>query len=156
MKIVLLSLDTKNEDWAERALSIYLKKIKQFCQIEIISLNSPGLPRNQKDKRLTVERDKIFSWLRPEDYLILLDEKGRAYDSKQFAQKFERLLLNSVKRVVFLVGGPYGVDDLVKKKAAATISLGPMTMNHLLAKIVLMEQIYRAFTIIRGIPYHNE
>ncbi|MNT79848.1 Ribosomal RNA large subunit methyltransferase H [compost metagenome] len=86
---------------------------------------------------------------------MLFDERGSVFDSIQFSKKVENILGSSKKRAVFVIGGAFGVNESVRSRADLKVSFSPMVMNHLMAQAVGMEQIYRAFTIIKKIPYHN-
>ena len=104
-----------------------------------------------------IESEMFFKFIKPEDLVVLLDEKGKSFSSLQFAQWMEKEgLSQSYKRIIFIIGGAFGVSDEIKKRARMTLQMGPWTLNHLVAQTVLLEQIYRAFTIIKGLPYHNQ
>lgn len=133
----------------------YEEKIKRFCDFQIHRLKSPSLPRDEKAKKIQLESKMILEKIKKEDELILLDEKGKDLSSLTFSQKIHELTsLN--KTVYFLIGGAFGVHEDIKKRASRSISLSNLVMNHHVASIVFIEQLYRAFTIIKRIPYHNE
>ncbi|HRO66365.1 MAG TPA: 23S rRNA (pseudouridine(1915)-N(3))-methyltransferase RlmH, partial [Pseudobdellovibrionaceae bacterium] len=104
----------------------------------------------------TAESDLILEYLKSDDYVILFDEKGESLDSRGFARRLEQALGSSKKRLVFLIGGAFGVEEPVRKRADRILSLSPLTMNHVLAKTMAWEQIYRSFTILKNLPYHND
>jgi len=93
--------------------------------------------------------------LRDDDYVLLLDERGRQYRSTEFAQMLGELLAGRQRRIVFVIGGAYGVGEQLRQRANVHLSLGPMTLPHEIARLVLCEQLYRALTILRGEPYHH-
>ena len=106
----------------------------------------------QKEK----EGELILKTLQPGDYLVLLDEKGKEFTSVQFSAYMERKMHTVPKRLVFVVGGPYGFSDAVYKAAAEKISLSKMTFSHQMIRLIFIEQIYRAMTILSNEPYHHE
>jgi 23S rRNA (pseudouridine1915-N3)-methyltransferase len=106
----------------------------------------------QKEK----EGDLILKALQPGDYLVLLDEKGKEFTSVQFSTYIERKTHTVPKRLVFVVGGPYGFSDAVYKAAAEKISLSKMTFSHQMIRLIFIEQLYRAMTILNNEPYHHE
>ncbi|MCK6599953.1 MAG: 23S rRNA (pseudouridine(1915)-N(3))-methyltransferase RlmH [Bdellovibrionaceae bacterium] len=156
MKIILLNLNSASEDWSQKAVAFYEKKLSHFIDFSVISLKSENLNRQQKELRLKKEEEKIFNYLKADDYLVLFDEKGKNLTSLQLSKELNQILISGKKRIVFLIGGAFGVSDEVKKKAAFKISLSNLTFNHLIAEIVALEQIYRGFAILKNLPYHNE
>ena len=102
------------------------------------------------------EGELILNKLKTDDYLILLDERGRAMTSIDFAAYLEKLFQHSSKRIIFASGGAYGFAEEVRQRANATLSLSPMTFSHRLIRLLFLEQLYRAMTIIHKHPYHNE
>ncbi len=157
MKIVLLTITSNKEKWFQELKELYLKKINYFVSFEIEALKAPKMDRAQATEKKKKESEQLLKYLKPEDLVVLLDEGGKNWSSLQFAQWVEREgLSQSYKRIVFMVGGAYGVSDEVKMRAKVILQMGPWTLNHLVAQTVLLEQVYRAFTIIKGLPYHNQ
>jgi len=155
MKIVFLSIETQKEGWAEEAQSIYSEKIKRFSDFEILKIKSPSLARDNKEQKVQEEAKLILAKLKVDDYLVLFDEAGKVFDSITFARNFQKIQEANPKRIVFLIGGAFGVSEEIKKRANQKVSLSPMVMNHHVAMSMALEQVYRAFTIIKGISYHN-
>lgn len=155
MKFVLYNLATAKEDWAVEATEMYKKKISFFMPLEIQTLKAKKSAREDSEFKKNEESELILKNLSADDYVVLFDERGSVLDSIAFSKKIENILLTSKKRCVFIIGGAFGVNEDVRKRADFKVSLSPMVMNHLLAQIVSLEQIYRAFTIIKKIPYHN-
>lgn len=155
MKIYLLDFHTASEEWSERACSLYEKKIKALCDFEIKSIKPSKGTRADKESRLKDEGQAIERIILSNDYLIVFDEKGKTPDSLQFSKEIQKILSSGKQRAYFLIGGPFGVHADIKKRAQNIISLSSMTMNHLVAKTVALEQIYRALAIIKNLPYHN-
>jgi 23S rRNA (pseudouridine1915-N3)-methyltransferase len=155
MKIVLFNLATAKEAWADEAARLYVKKISHFNIFEIQNLKPKKSSRDESAQKKKDESELILSSLTSDDFVILFDERGKNFSSEEFSKKLEMILSSSKKRAVFIIGGAYGVSDEVRQRAQLVVSLSPMVMNHLLAQTVALEQIYRAFTILKKLPYHN-
>jgi len=157
MKIMLLTVGKTDESYLKEGIEKYVKRLKHYTKLSIIEIdelkNTKSLtPQQQKTK----EAELILKKILPLDHVILLDEKGMELSSMQFATYFEKKSLGSVSSLVFVVGGPYGFDQSVYERANEKLSLSTMTFSHQMIRLFFMEQLYRAFTIIKGEPYHNE
>ncbi|MES2768485.1 MAG: 23S rRNA (pseudouridine(1915)-N(3))-methyltransferase RlmH [Bdellovibrionota bacterium] len=155
MKVIFLYIESQKEDWALEAQSLYTEKIKRFSEFEIIKIKSPSIARDNKAHKIEEESKMILGKLKSDDYFILFDEEGKIFDSIAFAQNFKKIQESNPKRIVFLIGGAFGVSTEVKARANQKLSLSKMVMNHHVALTMALEQIYRTFTILKGIPYHN-
>jgi len=155
MKFVLYNLATAKEAWADEAARLYTQKISHFNSFEIQTLKPKKSSRDEAAQKKKEESDLILSSLSSDDYVILFDERGKTFNSIEFSKKIENVLSSSKKRAVFIIGGAYGVTDEVRSRAQLVVTLSPLVMNHILAQTVALEQIYRAFTIIKNLPYHN-
>ena len=155
MKIIFAHIESQKEDWAKDAQALYMEKIKRFSDFEILKIKSPSVARDNKEYKVEEESKLILNKLKSEDHLILFDEGGRLFDSVEFAKNLKKTQESNPKRIVFLIGGAFGVSEEIKSRANQKLSLSKMVMNHHVAMNVALEQIYRAFTIIKGIPYHN-
>ena len=155
MKFVLCNLATAKEPWADEAARLYTQKINHFNPFEIQTLKPKKSAREDSAVKKKEETELILASLTPGDFVVLFDERGKSLNSIEFSKKIESILMSSKKRSVFIIGGAYGVNDEVRSRADLQVSFSPMVMNHLLAQTVALEQIYRAFTIIKNIPYHN-
>ena len=115
--------------------------------------------RNRKtlseDQQKKAESFLLLQQLQPGDHVVLLDENGNHYTSVAFAENLEKLMASGSKRIVFVIGGPYGFAQEVYDKANAKMSLSPMTFSHQMVRLIFVEQLYRAFTILKGEPYHH-
>lgn len=147
----------KTEDtYLKDGIDKYLKRLKHYAKIEIGEItelkNTKALsPDQQKAK----EAELILKKLSAIDHVILLDEKGFELSSSQFAAYIDKKAIGSVANLVFIVGGPYGVDQSVYERANDKLSLSKMTFSHQMVRLFFVEQLYRAFTIIKGEPYHH-
>lgn len=155
MKFVLYNLATAKEAWADEATRLYTQKISHFNSFEVQTLKPKKSSRDEAAAKKREESESILASLSNDDYVVLFDERGKALNSIEFSKKIESILSSSKKRAVFIIGGAYGVSDEVRQRAQLVVTLSPMVMNHILAQTVALEQIYRAFTIIKNLPYHN-
>lgn len=114
-------------------------------------------PIRRRDQRgiIAEQTERLLRRLRPDDYVIVLDERGRHLTSEDFAQHFEQIIACRARRVVFIIGGAYGIGHNLHARADVVLSLSRLTLPHELARLVLCEQLYRAMTILRGEPYHH-
>lgn len=155
MKWILYDFKTAKEPWFEQAKEIYLKKIKPFATFEIHSLKTVSRDRDESEIKKKFEEKQLIEKISKDDYIILFDENGKKLDSIQFSKLIEQAMHSGKKRGVFVIGGAYGVSENVKTLSQQKICLSNMTMNHVVAETVFLEQFYRAHTILNRIPYHN-
>ncbi|MDE7465249.1 MAG: 23S rRNA (pseudouridine(1915)-N(3))-methyltransferase RlmH [Muribaculaceae bacterium] len=135
----------------------YTKRLKHYLPYRITPL--PDIRRGgslTEAQQKEAEGELILSRLQPSDYVVLLDERGREYSSMEFAGFMEKQMVAGRRRVVFVVGGPYGFSEAVYRRADSKLSLSKMTFNHEMVRLFFTEQLYRAMTILRGEPYHHE
>jgi|CXWJ01.1.fsa_nt_gi 23S rRNA (pseudouridine1915-N3)-methyltransferase len=131
----------------------YERRIGRFCPISFTEIKDSDNPEPELQQK--AEGEKILSALKPSDYLVLLDEKGKNFTSTGFAQKIESLQGKNIKNCVFVMGGAYGFGKAVYERANEKIALSQMTFTHQMVRVIFMEQLYRAFTIINKMPYHH-
>ncbi len=137
----------------------YLKRIKRYSSIEVVETKEgPSSLKMPRDEVLRNEGERIIKKLKAgngSDYLVALDEKGKSLSSRGFAEFIDRMMSGGKSRVSFIVGGAYGLHGSVTELCDMALSLSAMTLPHDLARLVLVEQVYRAFTIIKGEPYSH-
>lgn len=155
MKWALYDFKSAKEPWFDAAEEAYYKKISHFVKFEIIHLKTKNVDRDQADLKVKFEETVLLEKLSSDDYIIVFDEKGNQYDSTEFAKLVTKAEESAKKRCVLIIGGAFGLGEKLKQKAHVSISLSKMVMNHLVAETVVLEQFYRAQTIINRIPYHN-
>ena len=156
MKIKFFIFETKAAAWVQTARTEYLAKINPFIPIELVSLKSPSADRDAASVKTKREAEILLKLVSEKDLLVLFDEGGKSFArSEDLTQHLNRFLESGKSQLVFCIGGPYGFDQAVRDRADARWSLSGLTMNHWVAQITALEQLYRAFTIIKGIPYHN-
>jgi len=157
MKIALLQTGKTTEKHVAEGVEIYCARIRKFSGFEIITVPDLKNTRNMSPTdQKSAEGKKIIRLLGRDDYIVLLDEKGREFSSVEFARWIQKRLSGSAKRIVFIVGGPWGFSDEMLERADLKISLSKMTFPHQLVRLLFTEQLYRAFTIIRNEPYHHQ
>ena len=141
----------------EDGINIYVDRIKHYIKFEIIYIKDlkklKGMSETQFKK---AEGSEILNKINHGDYLILLDEKGKELSSLAFSSFIEKKIQSGIKRLVFAVGGAYGFSDEVYSHSNELISLSKMTFSHQIIRVIFLEQLYRAFSIIKGEPYHHE
>lgn len=157
MKITLIVTGKTDSKWLREGIELYGKRLKFYVPFEIRVLSDL-----KNAKNLTTEQQKVMEGkqmlpaLAGKDDIYLLDESGKMFSSVGFSQFIEKKMVSSCRELVFVVGGPYGFSPGIKSLAKGEISLSPMTFSHQMVRLLFVEQIYRAFTIIKGEPYHNE
>lgn len=157
MKIKLLLTDKTDQEYLKTGINEYIKRLKTYISLEIIVANTPkkwnALP---PEKRKEKEGDLLLAHIEKGDFCVLLDEKGKRFTSTDFANFLQQQMNRSVKSLLFIVGGPWGFASDVTKIADMKLSMSPMTFSHQMVRLFFLEQLYRAFTIIKNQPYHNK
>lgn len=157
MKGVLIVVGKTTDKRFEAIIQEYIERIRHYIPftIEVIPelKNTKGLSQDEQKKR---EGEQILKNLQAGDYIVLLDEHGSERTSMDFASWMQKKMAAGPKRLVFIVGGPYGFSDAIHQKGNEEISLSRMTLSHQMIRIFFVEQIYRAMTILNGEPYHHE
>ena len=157
MKITLLTVGKTDKDWVKQGLDIYTSRLKHY-----ISFSINEIPELKNVSALTKEQIKakegelILKFIKPADDVILLDEHGKEYTSTGFASLLQKKMAQEGRDRVFIIGGAYGFSEEVYKRSNSKISLSQMTFSHQMVRAIFAEQIYRAFTIMKGEPYHHE
>ncbi len=154
---MLLVIGKTDEAYLETGISKYISRIEHYAQFEIKVIpdikNRKTLSEAQQKKH---EGDLILAQFMPGDNIILLDENGKTFSSRGFSLWLERQMGTGCKRMVFVIGGPYGFSQDVYDRANVKISLSEMTLSHQMVRLVFAEQLYRAFTILKGESYHHD
>lgn len=157
MKVALLCIGSY-EDASHRSIAeSYINKIKKMSNFEVIPL-SLKKKYNAKDPKSKnkLESDLLLSNINKEDYVILLDEKGKQMRSLAFAEKLNQWSYAGHKRIVFVIGGAFGFGPDIYKRSNMELSMSTFTFNHQLARLVFLEQLYRGYSILNNLPFHNE
>lgn len=157
MKIALLQTGKSTDKNISEAVDLYSSRIKKYSVFEIITLPEIKNTRNMSvQEQKMKEGKKIIQLLSVDDYVILLDERGKELRTVEFSGWVEKLFILPKKRILFVIGGPWGFSDEVYSSADFMLSLSKMTFPHQLVRLLFLEQLYRVFTIIKGEPYHHE
>ena len=157
MKITLLVIGKTDASYISEGLEEYTKRLKHYVNFEI-----EVIPDIKKGKNLSVENQKnmegelILSRITSGKEMHLFDEKGKMFSSREFAAFLEKKMVSGLKELVLVIGGPYGFSSKVVDNAVSKISLSRLTFSHQMARLLCIEQIYRAFTILKGEPYHHD
>ena len=157
MNIELIVVGKTDSKEVEALVEMYSKRVNRYCRFSITTLADVRNTKNlsaAEQKRM--EGEAILRLVTDSDHLMLLDEHGLELRSIEFAELMQRRMSSGVKRLVYIIGGPYGFSDAVYQRANSKLSLSKMTFSHQMVRAIFAEQIYRAFTIMRGEPYHHE
>ncbi len=155
MKIELWMIGKTNDKFIEMGIDFYRNKLKHFEACDIVQFLDVKSIRDQNILKQK-EAEKFLEKIKSDDFVILLDERGSTFNSRQFADFIIHKQNLSIKKVIFIIGGAFGFDEKMYQRANAQISLSPMTFSHQLIRVIFLEQLYRAFAIIHNFPYHND
>lgn len=156
MKVVLWVVGKTSESYLDTGIALYRKRLERYLPFEMEVI--PDIRRGGKlpaEQLREQEGQAILGRLKKEDFLILLDEKGKTFGSEDFARFIEQQLGQPGNRLIFLVGGAYGFSPALYERADRLLSLSAMTFSHQMVRLFFLEQLYRAMTILRNEPYHN-
>ena len=156
MEIILINIGKNHEAWVESGIKNYLSRLVHYIKFNVIALNDTKSRLTNKSFQKDSEGNLILEQINKSDFVVLLDEKGKSFTSNDFASWIEKKMNTGVKRLVFVIGGPFGFSQKVYERANQLISLSSMTFTHDMAKLFFIEQCYRAMTIIRGESYHHD
>ena len=157
MRINLLCIGKTDDKKITELISYYIARLPKHWNFEMIEIPDAKNARNLSSDLLKKEETKLFfNHIENTDLVILLDEKGKEFTSREFAQKLNYYQNNSIKKVCFLIGGAYGFSDEMYNRANEKLSLSKMTFTHQMIRLFFVEQIYRADQILQGKPYHND
>ena len=156
MKLRLVWLGSNADAEFAEAIGRYFNRIKHFFPIEVVEVRPPrGGQRGSDASIMSAHSARLLAAIPEKGYTVVLDERGEMLDSLKFARWLERMTSSQPHGVNFVMGGDVGLDESIRKRADKVLSLSPMTLPHQLARVVLLEQIYRACTLMRNIHYHK-
>ena len=157
IRIVRTAKGTSAGGYLSKGIEEYTSRLKHYVPFEIQYIADAKNTKNlTESQQKAAEGRNILAALDTSDYVVLLDERGKQFTSMEFARYIEKKMATVQRRLVFVVGGPYGFSQAVRERADEQLSLSRMTFSHQLVRVVFLEQLYRALTIIRGEPYHHE
>lgn len=157
MKVILVLIGKTDEAYLDTGIGKYIDRLKHYIPFEM-----KVIPDLKNTKKLSEEQQKnkegelIMQQFQPGDEVILLDEGGKLLSSREFSVFMEQKMLRGIKRLVFVIGGPYGFSKDVYQKAVGKLSLSKMTFSHQMVRLIFTEQLYRAMTILKNQPYHHD
>lgn len=154
MKITLLCIGKTNEKYLQTGIELYQKRLKHYCTFALLIVKDVKVVRD-RHQLIADEGAAILRHIASEDTVVLLDEIGKPYTSEGFAAYIERHMVQSSRHLVFVIGGAFGFSEEVRQRANASLSLSTMTFSHQMIRLFFIEQLYRAYTIIRNEKYHN-
>lgn len=156
MKISLIVIGKTDEDYLRKGIEIFLKRIPHYIVFDMKII--PDI-KNSKNLSELVQKEKeselILKLINTSDELFLLDENGIQLSSFEFSSLLEKKMIAGTKKIVFVIGGPYGFSQSIYNRANYKLSLSKMTFSHQMVRLIFLEQLYRAFTILKGEPYHH-
>ena len=156
MKIEFWVIGKTDFDYLKEGIALYEKRLKHYVAYEMVVLADVKNPPLSMEALKTKEGEIILNKLQKDDFLILLDENGKQSTSVEFSQFLEKKQMDGTKRLIFQIGGAYGFSEAVYVRANHKMSLSKLTFSHQMVRLFFVEQLYRAFTIIKGEKYHNE
>lgn len=157
MNIELIVVGKTDSAEVESLIAMYAKRINRYCKFAMTTIADVRNTRNMAPSRQKqLEGEAILKNIVDGDFLVLMDERGAQYTSIEFSQWLQKRMLSGVKRLVLVIGGPYGFSEEVYARADQKISLSKMTFSHQIVRAIFAEQLYRAFSILHNEPYHHE
>lgn len=157
MKITMLAIGKTNDRYLIDGIEKYFQRLKHYVSFQLNEIpelkNTKSLSQDQQKAK---EATLLLKHISSTDYIVLLDEKGKEYTSVDFSAMLNKKMVGGVQQVVFIIGGPYGFDSSIYKRANEKLALSKMTFSHQMIRLFFIEQVYRAFTILKGEPYHHQ
>ena len=159
MKVKIVTVGKLKEKYLKDGIAEYSKRISRFATVEMVELADEKTPDRASDseneKILDLEGNRILSKIGDREFVVVLDIEGKTLSSEEFSKQLEQTSINGFSTLTFVIGGSLGLSPQVKNRANLSLSFGRLTLPHQLMRLVLVEQIYRAFTIQQGSPYHK-
>ncbi len=157
MKVLLIQIEKTTETYLNEGIDIYTTRLKNYCTLNTETIIMPKAIRQKPfDEQKKAEAQEIQKHLETSDYLICLDEHGKQFTSLQYADFLNKRMVSGTKRLVFLIGGPFGIDKAILDKSSYIMSLSNMTFSHQMIRLFFYEQLYRGFSILKNEKYHHE
>ncbi|MES2650300.1 MAG: 23S rRNA (pseudouridine(1915)-N(3))-methyltransferase RlmH [Bacteroidota bacterium] len=156
MKITLIAIGKTEDKYLIEGIEKYLNRLKHYINFNLLIIpdikNTKNLTEAQQKSK---EAESIHKQIGTGDVIVLMDERGKKHSSVSFANYLNKQMIGSVQHLVFIIGGPYGFDESIYARANTTLSLSDMTFSHQMVRLFFVEQLYRAFTILKNEPYHH-
>lgn len=156
MKLQLILIGKTTESYLQEGMDVYMNRLKHYCHVEMTVIPSPKHASKLNPQQLKTEEGKLMlNKIAPRETVILLDERGTQVTSKGLAEKMNSWMNSGQKTINLLIGGAYGFSPEVYERANAQLALSKMTFSHQMVRLILLEQLYRAFSILQGEKYHH-
>ena len=157
MKIIVMTVGKTRDAGLRSAMERYLGRIARYAPFEYVELAEARRgARMSEELQKAAECKAMMARIAPGDRVVLMDERGATPTSRQFAIELDKLMVNTQRNIIFVIGGPYGFSPAMYARANRKLALSAMTLTHEMARLFLAEQLYRALTILRGMPYHHD
>jgi 23S rRNA (pseudouridine1915-N3)-methyltransferase len=154
MQIKVILIGKTSTPYIKEGVDIYLKRLKHYVKLEMVEIGDVNY--KERDRQKEKEGESILKHIKPDDVVFLLDEKGDNPTSRDFAQFFQKKMNAGTKQMVLVIGGAFGFSKEVYDRSNGLLSFSKMTFSHEMIRLFMLEQIYRAFTILKGESYHND
>ena len=156
MYIQIITVGKNKVDYLVQGEEDFLHRLKHYCKIDVYCVKPEKIKENRSSEIIKqLEGERILQKISSRSYVIALDAKGKSINSKEFAQKIADYQNSGIEKLIFITGGPLGLSEEVISRADFVLSLSKMTFNHDMVRLILLEQLYRSFTILRGEKYHK-
>ncbi len=157
MTIALITVGKTVEQYLQEGIAVYTARLRHYARFSTAEIPELKNAKNLREGQIRdTEGELILARIEPQDYVVLLDERGAPYTSEAFAAQIDRIAARGTRRLVFVVGGAYGFSEAVYARGNDRLSLSPMTFSHQMVRLIFAEQLYRAMTILKGEPYHHK
>ncbi len=157
MRITLLCIGKTDDKFIQEGIDKFVNRLKHYITFSIIVIPDVKNVKNlSQSQQMDKEADLFFKQIGNQDFVVLLDERGKEFRSVEFSDFLSKKMVTGTTNMVFLIGGPYGFSSKIRERANSLISLSKMTFSHQMIRMFFVEQMYRAFSIMKGEPYHHE
>lgn len=157
MNLKLIAIGKTTEPWLKQGIEIYTKRMVHYLPFEYIEIMDVKVPKGMSENEVKrLEGIEVLKRIDTSVYLVILDEKGKEFDSEELANHIQKRMNSGIKTLAILIGGPYGFSDALYERANEKVSLSKLTFSHQMVRVFAVEQLYRAMTILRNEPYHHK
>jgi 23S rRNA (pseudouridine1915-N3)-methyltransferase len=157
MKIILIVLGKTEKNWLQEGLDVYVRRLRYYVPFEIKTIPELKYTRNlSKEMVMEKEGELLIPFMEGKNEVYLLDEKGEEYSSRELSEFFVKKIEKGCREIIFIIGGAFGFSEKTKRNSSGQISLSKLTFSHQMVRLLFVEQLYRAFTIMKGKPYHHD
>ena len=157
MKIILIQIEKTTDSYLIEGIKNYTERLKNYISFQTETIVMPKSVRQKPfEEQKKAEAAEIIKLLEPSDFLVCLDEHGKQFTSIEFSEFLNKRMVSGCKRIVFLIGGPFGIDKSILEKSSYTLSMSNMTFSHQMIRLFFCEQLYRGFSILKNEKYHHQ